>query len=78
LGDSLFCFLVAEIKKQIKLEKKNPIGRRYRVVRSGLLSKKIFSAPKISKPKSNSKIPALVYFDTLLKISILNKYVILP
>ena len=40
--------------------------------------KKIFSAPKISKPKSNSKIPALVYFDTLLKISMLDKYVILP
>jgi hypothetical protein len=76
VGFYLSVFLVAEIRKQIKLEKKHPIGRRYRVVSSGFSSKKISSNPKISKPKSNSKIPALVYFDSLLRVNIIDDLVL--
>ena len=70
--------LLAAIKKAIKLEKKHPIGRRYRVVNSKLSSKKISSMAKRSKPKSISKIPALVYFDTFLRLTILDDYVFYP
>jgi hypothetical protein len=69
--------LLAAIEKAIKLEMKHPIGIRYRV-NCILSSQKKSSTPKISKPKSISKIPTLVYFDTLLRVTILNDYVINP
>ena len=64
--------------KAIKLKKKHPIGRRYRVVKSKLSSKKTSSTPKRSRPKSNSIIPALVGFDSLLRVTMLNDYAIKP
>ena len=73
LGNYFSDVRVAENKKAIKLEKKHPIGRRYRVVKSVLSSKKTSSTPKTSKPKSINKIPALEYSDTLLRLIILNE-----
>jgi hypothetical protein len=64
--------------KAIKLEKKHPIGRIYRTFNRKLSSKKTSSTPKISKPKSISKMPTLVYFDSLLEVTILNEWVINP
>jgi hypothetical protein len=61
--------------KAIKLEKKHPIGRRYRIIRI-LSSHKKSSTPKISNPKINSRIPALVYFDILLRVTMLIDYLI--
>ena len=43
-------------ERDVKLEKKHPIGRRYRVVNSVLSSKKTSSTPKTSKPKNINKI----------------------
>jgi hypothetical protein len=62
--------------KAIKLKMKHPMGRRYRIVNSELSSQKKSSTAKRSNPKSISKIPVFVYFDTLLKVTILNDYVI--
>jgi hypothetical protein len=57
--------------KAIKLKMKHPMGRRYRIVNSELSSQKKSSRAKRSNPKSISKIPVFVYFDTLLKVTIL-------
>jgi hypothetical protein len=46
--------------KATKLEKKHPIGRRYRVVNNVLSSKKISSMPRTNNPISANKIPILV------------------
>jgi hypothetical protein len=62
--------------KAIKLKMKQPMGRRYRIVNSELSSQKKSSTAKRSNPKSISKIPVFVYFDTLLKVTILNDYFI--
>lgn len=56
--------------KATKLEKKHPIGRRYRVVNNVLSSKRISSMPRTNKPISASKMPILVYFESLLRVNI--------
>jgi len=59
--------------KATKLEKKQPIGRRYRVVNSLLSSKKTSSRPKANKPKNASKTPILMYVESLLMAIIFNE-----
>jgi hypothetical protein len=65
--------LFAEIEKAIKLEKKHPIGRRYRVVNSLLSSKNMSSRPKTNKPKNASKTPILMYVESLRMAIMLNE-----
>ena len=71
-------FLLASIQNAIKLEKKHAIGRRYRIVSSKLSSKRTFSIPKISNPKSISRMPASVNLDTIRRVTIPNYIVFYP
>jgi hypothetical protein len=50
----------------------------YRVLNSKLSSKKMSSRPKRSKPKSISKIPAIINIESLLRAIILNVKLLNP